>query len=93
QSTYPNRQDHYKSDQINEYVLRLILVIYVQLKVMKKIARLDSIDILDANESQTFNILIIEFLNPLTIYALPNNKIKLKVITSIRLLRNLDQHE
>ncbi|KAF1865098.1 hypothetical protein Lal_00004472 [Lupinus albus] len=37
----------------------------------------------DANESETFNILIIEFLNLLVIFGVLNHKIKLKVRTLI----------
>ncbi|KAF1864982.1 hypothetical protein Lal_00004355 [Lupinus albus] len=47
----------------------------------------------DANESEAFNILTPEFLNSLSIFGLPNHKIKLKVDTPIMLLRNLDQSD
>ncbi|KAF1881842.1 hypothetical protein Lal_00042555 [Lupinus albus] len=51
------------------------------------------VDMSDANECEAFNILTPEFLNSLSIYGLPNHKIKLKVGTPIMLLRNLDQSE
>ncbi|XP_019433843.1 PREDICTED: ATP-dependent DNA helicase PIF1-like [Lupinus angustifolius] len=53
----------------------------------------DEVDMSDANDNETFNILTYEFLNSLSTSGLPNHKIKLKVGTPIMLLRNLDQYE
>ncbi|KAF1872273.1 hypothetical protein Lal_00028181 [Lupinus albus] len=103
-STYPNLQDHYKDnkflqsrailastieivDQINDYVLSKIP------GDEKEYLSSDEVGMSDANESEAFNILTPEFLNSLSIYGLPNHKIKLKVGTPIMLLRNLDQSE
>ena len=52
----------------------------------------DSIDKSEINdECQPFKLLALEFLSTLRTSGLPNNKIKLKVGTTIMLLRNLDQ--
>ncbi|KAF1892315.1 hypothetical protein Lal_00010780 [Lupinus albus] len=104
--TYPNLQDqdHYKDeqflqsrailastieivDQINDYVLSQIP------GGEKEYLSSDEVDMSDANESESFNILIPEFLNSFSISGLPNHKIKLKVGTTIMLLRNIDQSE
>ncbi|KAF1878008.1 hypothetical protein Lal_00041757 [Lupinus albus] len=45
----------------------------------------------DANENEAFDILTPEFLNKLTTSGLLDHKIKLKVGTSIIILRKLDQ--
>ena len=51
----------------------------------------DSIDNFESIESQNFDALTPEFLNPLRTSGLPNHKIKLKVGTPIMLLRNIDR--
>ncbi|KAF1881508.1 hypothetical protein Lal_00021487 [Lupinus albus] len=51
------------------------------------------VDMSDINDSETFNILTLEFLISLATYGLPNHNIKLKVGTLVMLLRNLDQYE
>lgn len=53
----------------------------------------DSIDRSDANDNDAFEHLTLEFLNCLKTYGLPNHSIKLKVDTTVMLIRNLDQSE
>ncbi|KAF1860023.1 hypothetical protein Lal_00027873 [Lupinus albus] len=98
-STYPNLVDEYMNeeflqcrailastietvDEINDYVLSLILcrhsIIFFNIFI---------------NVIISLQGITIEFLNSLITSGLPNHKIKLKVGTSIMLLRNLDQTE
>ncbi|KAF1872414.1 hypothetical protein Lal_00016712, partial [Lupinus albus] len=72
-------------DQINEYVLSIIL------GEEKDYLSSDSVNMSDVNDIKTVNILTTKFLNRLSTSGLPNHKIKLKVGTPIMLLRNLDQ--
>lgn len=48
---------------------------------------------IDKIESQVFDAIIPGFLNALTRFRLLNHKIKLKIETSVMLLKNLDQVE
>jgi len=52
-----------------------------------------TIDNLELVESQAFDALTSKILSSLRTFGLPNRKIKLKVGTSVTLLRNLDQLE
>nr|KYP34620.1 hypothetical protein KK1_044406 [Cajanus cajan]KYP45490.1 hypothetical protein KK1_032963 [Cajanus cajan] len=60
---------------------------------MKKYLSYDFIENSELTESQTFDVLTLEFLNSLRTSGLPNHKIKLKNRTPVMLLRNLDQSE
>ncbi|KAF1895799.1 hypothetical protein Lal_00037915 [Lupinus albus] len=83
-------------DQINEYVLIKFEVYFIKFSLnINENEYLTSylIDMSDANENEAFNILTHEFLNSLATSDLPNHKIKLKVKTSIMLLRNLHHYE
>ncbi|KAF1870925.1 hypothetical protein Lal_00030237 [Lupinus albus] len=92
-NTYPNLKDHYNDEQFlqSRAILPSTIEIVDQINdyVLSKIP----LDMSNANESETFNILTPEFLKSLSIFGLPNHKIKLKVGIPIMLLRNLDQSE
>lgn len=51
----------------------------------------DSIDRSEANDNQDFEYLTQEFLSCLKTSGLPNHSLKLKIGTTIMLIRNLDQ--
>ncbi|KAF1862159.1 hypothetical protein Lal_00026681 [Lupinus albus] len=72
-------------DEMNDYVLSLIS------GDEKEYLSSDSIDRSESNDIEALQGLTTEFLNSLRTSGLPNHKIKLKVGTSIMLLRNLDQ--
>ncbi|KAF1866204.1 hypothetical protein Lal_00024202 [Lupinus albus] len=103
-STYPDLHLHYNDeqflqcrailastidivDQINEYVLSIIP------GEEKEYLSSDSVDMSDVSDIEVVNVLTPEFLNKLSISGIPNHKIKLKIGTTIMLLRNLDQSE
>lgn len=53
----------------------------------------DSVDRSEADGNEAFDVLTPMFLNTLTTSGLPSHKIKLKTVTPIMLLRNIDQSE
>ncbi|XP_050890972.1 uncharacterized protein LOC127096446 [Lathyrus oleraceus] len=71
-------------DDINDYITNLLLGEYLSS---------DSIDRSDANDNDAFEHLTLEFLNCLKTSGFPNHSIKLKVDTTVMLIRNLDQSE
>ncbi|KAF1881942.1 hypothetical protein Lal_00038586 [Lupinus albus] len=72
-------------DQINEYVLSIIL------GDENEYLTSDSVDMSDVSDIGVVNVLTLEFLNKHSTSGIPNHKIKLKIGTLIMLLRNLDQ--
>ncbi|KAF1868176.1 hypothetical protein Lal_00018694 [Lupinus albus] len=74
-------------DQINEYVLSIIL------GEEKEYLSSYSDDMFDVSDIEVVNILTLEFLNKLSTSGIHNHKIKLKIGTPIMLLRNLDKSE
>jgi len=72
-------------DKINDYVLSLIP------NNEREYCSAESIDKSDELLNPAFGLLPPEFLNSLQISGIPNHKLKLKVGTSIMLIRNLDQ--
>lgn len=74
-------------DQINDYVLSLIL------GNEREYIGLDSFDMSDAIDSAPLKAITFEFLNTLNTSGLLNHRIKLKTDSPIMLLRNLDQLE
>ncbi|KAG5003647.1 hypothetical protein JHK84_027903 [Glycine max] len=102
EATYPNLIDNYSDtdylqkrvvlaskkeivDEINDYVLSLIP------NHEKKYYSADSIDKSDELLNPAFALLPPEFLYSLQTSGIPNHKLKLKVVTPIMLIRNLDQ--
>lgn len=47
----------------------------------------------DADDNEDFDLLTTYFLNALTTSYISNHRIKLKIVTPIMLLRNVDQSE
>ncbi|KAH1127212.1 hypothetical protein GYH30_015974 [Glycine max] len=103
-STYPNLMDQYTNeeylqcrailvstidivDEINDFVLSLVPC------GEKEYLSLDMVNKSNAADNQALEALTLEFLNSLRTSEPPNQKIKLKVGSSIMLLRNIDQSE
>ncbi|KRG93942.1 hypothetical protein GLYMA_19G051300v4 [Glycine max] len=101
-STFPNLCQHHSNPKffqsrailastnetvqhVNDYILSLILGEHMEYLSS------DLVDKSETIESCHFRSLPIEFLNTLTTSGLPNHCIKMKIGTSIMLLRNLDQ--
>ncbi|XP_058725616.1 uncharacterized protein LOC131596898 [Vicia villosa] len=101
-STYPNILDNLTNpdylqsrailastieivDLINDYITDLLLE--------KEYLSSDSIDRSDANDNEAFEHLTPEFIGCLKTSGLPNHCMKLKIGTTIMLIRNLDQSE
>ncbi|KAH1253626.1 ATP-dependent DNA helicase PIF6 [Glycine max] len=84
-------------EQVNDYILSLILVFLLLLtekniigEHMKYLSS-NFVDKSEIIEGCYFQSIITEFLNSLTTSDLPNHSIKLKIRSPIMLLRNLDQ--
>ncbi|XP_050918491.1 uncharacterized protein LOC127135910 [Lathyrus oleraceus] len=74
-------------DDINDYIANLLP------GDCKEYLSCDSIDRSEANDNHAFKHLTPKFLSCLKIFGLPNHSLKLKIGTTIVLIRNLDQSE
>ncbi|XP_058751149.1 uncharacterized protein LOC131624180 [Vicia villosa] len=103
-STYPNLLENFTNpeflqsrailastieivDEINDYITNLLP------GDEKEFLSSDTIDRSEANENEAFEHLTQEFLSCLKTSGLPNHCLKLKIDTTIMLIRNLDQLE
>ncbi|XP_058763553.1 uncharacterized protein LOC131637000 [Vicia villosa] len=74
-------------DEINDYITNLLP------GDEKEYLSSDSIDRSEANDNEAFEHLTPEFLSCLKTSGLPNHSMKLKIGTTVMLIRNLDQFE